>query len=272
MLIGFALLAGLFSIIITAVFGLLAFELFSSDPQFSSNIRADENDPSILIPGLILTYFYYFITYTITNFLMTGLIGAALMRLDGKDPTFADGMKIAFVRIWRIVGYSAIAATVGLLLAMLRKQKGLGQLIGAIGGIAWSLATFLVIPIIVVKDLSPMQAIKESSSLLKKTWGEQVVGGGGIGFIFFLLFAAVIGSTAGIIHFFGPPAFDLTFDLPVLIVGGLAFVILAAIFATLNAIYKAMVYAYADSGSIPKEVDDELMQGAFKQGKVGSGL
>lgn len=270
MLVGFALLAGFFSIVITGLFGAIAYSIFASNPELASELAREENSSSFILPGLLLTYAYYFVTYTITNFLMTGLIGAALMRIDGKDPVFSDGLKIAFVRLGRIIGYSAVAATVGLILAMLRRQKGLGQLLGAIGGIAWNIATFLVIPVIVVQNLGPISAIKESSRLLKKTWGEQIVGGGGLGIIFFLMFVLVIGGTAGIIHFFGPPAFDLDADLPVLVIGGLAFVLLLAIFTTLNAIYKAMIYAYADRGSVLDGLDEELMQGAFKQSAAAS--
>ena len=41
------------------------------------------------------------------------LVGAALIRLEGGDPTLSDGLSIANERFWQILGYAAIAATVG---------------------------------------------------------------------------------------------------------------------------------------------------------------
>ena len=62
----------------------------------------------------------------------------------------------------------------------------------AIIGFAWSVATFLVVPVLVVEKVGPLDAIKRSASLLRKTWGEQLVGNFGIGLVFGLLVLLVV--------------------------------------------------------------------------------
>ncbi|MEI8241604.1 MAG: DUF6159 family protein, partial [Actinomycetota bacterium] len=91
-------------------------------------------------------------------------------------------------------------ATVGLVLQLLRERGGIaGVILAALGGMAWNIITFLVIPVLVVEGVGPVSAIKRSAGLLKKTWGEQIIGTAGIGLVFGLLgFAvAVVGIALG---------------------------------------------------------------------------
>ena len=61
-----------------------------------------------------LLFLFYLAQYTVVFFFNTALVGAALIRLEGGDPTISDGLKIAFDRIGVIVEYAALAATVGM--------------------------------------------------------------------------------------------------------------------------------------------------------------
>jgi len=58
--------------------------------------------------------------------------------------------------------------------------------------LAWNLATFLVVPVLVAEEVGPFEAVKRSAQLLKRTWGEQIVGNLSIGGIFGLLTLGVI--------------------------------------------------------------------------------
>src|SRR4051812_43294992 len=59
----------------------------------------------------VLAFLFYLVSYTVTFFFQTGLVGAALIRLDGGDPTLRDGFRIAVSRLPQIIGYALIAAT-----------------------------------------------------------------------------------------------------------------------------------------------------------------
>lgn len=40
--------------------------------------------------------------------------------------------------------------------------------------IAWAIVTYFVVPVLVVDGVGPIQAVKRSSAILKRTWGESV--------------------------------------------------------------------------------------------------
>ncbi|WP_462321475.1 DUF6159 family protein, partial [Halochromatium sp.] len=136
--------------------------------------------------GALLLWLFLLVTSFITNFFLTALVGGTLERLRGGDPTFGDGLALARQRAGVILGYSTVAATVGLVLSLLRgreQQPGIGLLLASLGGFAWSVATFLVIPVLAAKNIGPIAAIKESVELLKRTWGEQLSVNVGLGVI-----------------------------------------------------------------------------------------
>ena len=57
---------------------------------------------------------------------------------------------------------------------------------------AWTLAAFLTVPVLVAQDVGPVEAVKESAALLKRTWGEGLIGNGGIGLVGGLAAVAVM--------------------------------------------------------------------------------
>lgn len=69
-------------------------------------------------------FLFYLAQYTVIFFFNTALVGAALIRLDGGDPTVGDGMRIAFDRFGTIVEYAALAATVGMVLRFIAERTG----------------------------------------------------------------------------------------------------------------------------------------------------
>lgn len=61
-------------------------------------------------------------------------MAGALIRLEDGEPTLADGFGAAFDRLPAIIGYAAIAATVGLVLRDLAERTGIiGRLV--LGGV-----------------------------------------------------------------------------------------------------------------------------------------
>jgi hypothetical protein len=98
------------------------------------------------------------------------LVGAALICLDGGDLTVSDDLAIAGTRMGAILGYAALAATVGMVLRFISERSGfIGRLISGFVGMTWSLATYLTVPVLVAKDIGPIDAVKESAALLRQT-------------------------------------------------------------------------------------------------------
>ena len=215
-------------------------------------------------PYLVFLFLFYLVQYFIIFFFNSALVGAAMIRLDGGDPTVRDGLRIASSRIVQILGYAAIAATVGLILRIIEERAGfIGRWIAGLFGLAFTIATFLTVPILVTREVGPIEAVKESAVLLKKTWGENIIGNGGMGLVFFLFYLAATGI--GFVFVFGaaqtgnPTLIVLVIAMVVLAVVGLALVQ-----AALQGVYSAALYRYATDGNVGESFSSALLGEAFR--------
>ncbi len=216
------------------------------------------------IVGPIVGFVFYVVMYFVTIFANAALVGATMIRLKGGDPTLADGFRIAWQHLGSILGYAVIAATVGVILRTLSERGGIvGRIVSGLVGMAWGLATFLVVPILVVEEVGPIEAVKRSARLLKETWSEQIVGNLSIGLIFGLLALGVI--LLGVILLMVLARLQ---NVAGLITVGVSLVIalsaLALVGTTLSGIYAAAVYRFATTGDAGGYFDEDMIKGAFK--------
>ena len=224
-------------------------------PTLIGGILDNILDAGMPVFGYFVLFLFYLVQYTVVYFNSTALVGAAIIRLRGGDPTVRDGYKIAGQRILPILGWALISATVGLILKMLsnksdERRRGIGGLIASILGATWNVLTFLVVPVLAVEGLGPIEAIKRSWELLKRSWGEQISGTLSIGLIFTL-----IGIAGGmlLLDIGVALAFWLESATPVIIFGALLFlfiVVISLLSSTLSGIFSAAVYAYAADGQV----------------------
>lgn len=237
-------------------------------PTILSNVLDSIFDTGIPVLGYVVLFLFYLVQYTVVYFFSTALVGAALIRLRGGDPTVKDGFDVAMKRIPKIIGWAALSATVGLILNILKdssekKGKGIGNLISNILGAAWNVVTFLVVPILAAEGLGPIEAIKRSWELLKHSWGEQVSGTISIGLVFGLI--GFIGSVILIGLGIGLSIVMDTF-IPGILFGVIfvGFILLVSLLSsTLNGIFTAAVYAYAAEGQVGL-FDEVTIQGAIQ--------
>lgn len=220
------------------------------------------------ILGYIIGFLFYFTTYLVVIFCNSALVGAAMIRLQGGDPTVMDGFRIATKNITAILGYAAISATVGLILRNLSERSGvLGRIIISLIEFGWTIATFLVVPVLVVEGIGPIDAIKRSTSLLKQTWGEQLAGNFGIGTVFGLLYVVVIIVSIPVMI-----AVTSLGNVPLIIMAivVIAFVLIALglVSSALSGIYAAAVYQFATQGATDSAFfDPALVKNAFRSKK-----
>ncbi len=212
----------------------------------------------------LILFLFYLLQYLLIFLSNTALVGAAMIRIRGGDPTIKDGLRIAFDRFVPIFFYALIASTVGMLLSLVKNRgNSLSKIVSSIFGFVWNVATFLVVPILAVEDVGPIEAIKRSVTYLKKTWGEQLVGSFSISGIFSLIIFALMVVGALVLYLMinagaQPWAFVSLFA--VLIIFILATALLSS---TLNGIYTAAVYQYATSGDAGSYFEKEAVQEAF---------
>lgn len=215
------------------------------------------------VVGILLGFCFYTVQYTIIFYCNSALVGAAMIRLKGGDPTIGDGFRIANEHFASIFGYALLSATVGIVLRSIARRGFIGRIVASVLGLGWNLATFLAVPVLVIEGVGPIEAVKRSSQLLKKTWGEQLAGNLGIGAVFALV------VLAGIAVFGGALTLAIMSHSVPLIVGVvvafvLALILLSLVGSALSAIYTAAVYRYATEGDPGGLFDAELVRGAFR--------
>ena len=209
---------------------------------------------------LLLLVLAYFVLAYITIFFNAALISAANERLEGGDPTIGSAIRGAARRAGKIVPWALLSAVVSMILRAIEERVGfVGQIVVAMVGVAWSVITFLVLPIIVIEGIGAGKALKKSGSLVRNTWGENLAAHVGLGLIGFLLMLptialVVIGIATG--SGLGGAAIG---------VGVLWGIIIVVVMAALSAIYQTALYHFAVAGHVPSSYfDNAVMQSAFR--------
>lgn len=211
----------------------------------------------------VLVFLFYLSQYFVIFFFNSALVGAAMIRLDGGDPTVADGLRIATSRAGAILGYAFIAATVGMILRAIQERVGfVGKIIVGLIGFGWTLATFLVVPVLVAKDVGPIDAVKESASLLKRTWGENLIGQAGLGLAFgFIQFGVILAGLALVVLSFFTQSLPLI--IAAVVIAVIALLLTTLVQSALAGIYAAALYRYATTQESTAGFDSATLQQAF---------
>jgi hypothetical protein len=224
--------------------------------------RLEEEGPNAVVYAT--AFAFYVVQYFVIFYFNAALVGATMMRLDGGAPTIGDGLRIANSRIGPILGYAVIAATVGVILRAIQERLGfLGRFVVGLLGAGWAVATFLVVPVLVSNEVGPVQAIKDSAGMLKKTWGENVIGQAGMSLAITIMGVGVTLLGLGLIY---AAAMTGSGALAVLMVVVLvvSLLLLALVGSTLSGIYAAALYRYAANGSATTGFDNSALQAAFQ--------
>ncbi len=258
----FPLLSGLCTLLVAASFLIPVVLMMTGGEHAGEDIHQ-----RMSVGAYLLMFAFYLVQYTVIIFFQTALTGVALMHLRGEPTSVAAGFALARSRLGNIIGYALIAATVGLVLRMIQERLGLiGRLVVGFLGLAWTVATFLVVPLIASEDVGPIDAVKRSVELLKRSWGENLIGNGGIGVVFTLAMVLAILVAALLIG----GALALHSIVAVVIVAALVvtgFVLLALIQSSLQGIYSAALYRFAGNGGTSAGFDQLMLEQAFRNKK-----
>lgn len=249
----FPILSGIFTILAfgTTVFAGMTTGLFQ---HLSSGDRSLQNN----ILGYAVLFVWYFISWFIVIFFNVAVIHCAKMRLDGGDPTVADGFRAATQHLPRIAMWALISASVGVILRVIAERgKIVGKIVSGLLGAGWAIATYFIVPVMIFEKRSLKDSVKQSTSLIAKTWGESLVAAGGIGAFSMLL--AVAGLALPIIGMF----ISVSAALVMLGVMVAYWIALAVISSALSSIFRTGLYLYAAEGRTPAGFDADYVQHAF---------
>src|SRR5262245_58891346 len=110
-LVVFPIVSSIGVLIVTATFAIPMFIV-----GFFDSISKGQTQSSASILGYILTFLFYLVMYSVIIYSNTALVSAAMIRLQGGNPSLGDGFRAASQHIGPILGYALISATVGLIL------------------------------------------------------------------------------------------------------------------------------------------------------------
>jgi ABC-type multidrug transport system fused ATPase/permease subunit len=257
----FPLLSGLFTII--AMVGLIFGGVVTG--FFQRILQTGDRSLEANILGYAALFVWYFVSWFIVLFFNVGVVACARIRLEGGDPTVADGFRAARENLKAIVIWALISATVGLILRMIaERSKLVGALIAKFLGAVWAVATYFVVPVMIFEKRGPRESMSTSTQLISRTWGESLVAAAGVGIIIMLL--GIGGLAFPIIGFF----INTTAALIGLGVMVLYWIVLAIISSALTGIYRTGLYLYAKEGRLAPGFGEDLVQSAFA-GKAKAG-
>jgi hypothetical protein len=219
---------------------------------FGANIsRVGRIGPAAYLPLFLI----YVVTYAIGIFFQAAVVAGATERMRGGDPTVGSALSAAGRRLGPILMWAVVAATVGIVIRAIHDRVGfLGRIIAGLLGVAWSLATFFIVPVLVLEDASIPDSFRRSVGVFRQTWGETVVGGttlGAAGVCAWLTLVAITGLLSMVIGVAAVAVFA----------AGAIFLMI--FFSALQGVYVASLYRFATDGGAASSLDPALMRQAF---------
>ncbi len=199
-------------------------------------------------------FLWYCTNYFVIIFFNCALAACAQIRFGGGEPTVREGLAQAGWKIPSILMWAVVASTVGLILhAIEERSSWLGKIVSAMLGIAWAMATYLIVPVLISEDDGVFGSIQRSSELLRQTWGEQIVSGFGFGLPSLLL--AIPGILLGLAGFkLHPLGFLIAVPY---------FLLLTAVMSAVRGIFTVALYRYATGGEPPAGFSGASFKEAF---------
>jgi hypothetical protein len=150
-----------------------------------------------------------------------------------------------------------LAATVGTILRLLEENFGwLGKLVISLVGVAWSIATFFVVPVIAYENVGPFDALKRSTTMMKNKWGESIGAGFSFGLVQLVGFLVVGGGL-----FLLGAIFNIVIGIILAVFGVL---LVSAIISAAQTIFISAVY-HNINGDVTEHFNQQMIDNLFEE-------
>jgi hypothetical protein len=219
-----------------------------------------EDDQAVFGGAMAVIGFY--MLAVIGTYFSVGLAAAADMIFRGRQASVGEGLAVARSRFPQIAGWAAVATTIGLALSALENQGAIGQILGRVLAVGWSLITFLAVPVIALEGSGPFATLKRSAGLFKSRWGAQVTGNIAIGGAVFLV--GVLPSALLIFAGFLIWASTSLAGALLLVLGVIGLAISTLVSSALSNIFGVALYRYALDGEAVGGFTAEEFESAVK--------
>lgn len=214
-------------------------------------------------PGIPLVVIGVYLLTVIGIYFSVGLAACADRIFRGESGTFSDGVAVANSRFGAICGWAALSTAVSLTLALIENQSGaLGDIAARLIGTAWSLVTFLSVPVIAIEGTGPVPTLKRSASLFRERWGQQITGNiaiGGAAMLFGFLPGLILLAIGVVIW----PQTGVVGGVLV-VLGALIMCVALLISKALSGIFGVALYRYATDGEVVGGFTQEDLESAVR--------
>jgi hypothetical protein len=223
-------------------------------------------------PGVPLVVIGIYVLTVVGVYFSVGLAACADRIFRGQEATYGDGIAVANSRFSIICGWAALSTAVALISIALENQGGaLGDIVGRLIGAAWSLITFISVPVIAIEGTGPVETLKRSASLFRERWGQQITGNIAIGGIVFLLgfLPGIALIVVGVVIW---PSVGVAGG-ALVVIGALVIGVAMLVSKALSGIFGVALYRYATDGEVIGGFTQEDLESAVRQkrGRKSSG-
>jgi Family of unknown function (DUF6159) len=223
------------------------------------NFAADRTSPPWTALSVLPVIAGYLFSMFAATFINVAFYSEILNALNGDDVSLTRGFGLARSKVRAIVAWSLFAGTVGLLIRAVQDKLGLvGQWVAALAGLSWSVASVFVIPVMIKegRQKSPFEYLRISASLIRRTWGEGIIGFAGIALVGFLVVIGAVFVVGRIVFWIG--------SLQAAAAGFLVVAGIAYLFAIATQIFRCSLYVYATEGVAPGAFDADFFGRVWK--------
>jgi hypothetical protein len=210
--------------------------------------------------------FLYFVSMFLATFFNVAFYNEILAALHSQPVSLSRGLKFACTRVKAVLMWTLFAGLVGLIIKTIEQRLDfVGRIIARSIGITWSIASVFVIPIIVrdQQSVNPVAMLKKSAAILKRTWGEALIGYAGIAFgniiVLFISLVLLTGATFISIELNNFWFVAVAVGFWLLALFGWSYLTNVA-----GLVYKGALYLYAAEGVVPHPYDKEMLDAAWK--------
>ena len=256
-------------VVVGAGLGILGVQTATQQAEQAAN--GGQVSTATTVVGVIVLVIAAYLGTLITDICMGGLVASADAELQGRDSSFGAGLSQAFRRLPALLGWAGIQTAVGWLLSAIRGNGSNNNAIVAIiralaaslVAMAWSVVSFFVLPLIILRGEGPIGALKRSFELVKSNWGTQVSGRVRIGAMI-----ALLGTLPGIIVLVGggflTAASKAAIGVPLIVLGIVVLMVASILVSALKAVFSVALLHFAETRQPIGPFSAEQLQSAVK--------
>lgn len=224
-------------------------------------------DSGSTVGGIALVAVGVYGALFVTYYFSVGLVAAADEIFHGREGTLAGGLRVSRSRVGAIAGWALVSVIVGAALAAIEQIRGLGPIVRALLSTAWSLITFMAVPVIALEGTGPIETVKRSATLFRTRWAGQVTGNvtiGGIVFLAGVLPALLSGGLGVALWASDGNGEEIAVGAVLVAIGVVIGVLSVLIIRALSGIFGVALYRFATDGDATGGFTTEELQSAVR--------